>query len=78
MGKLTRRLILWNFCPGIFQLPSIEDQIKRTLNDPKKDIHYMESYLDRREQWLFPGLLSIRSIGIKKCNADLSSIYLIY
>ncbi|KAM0802520.1 hypothetical protein BDR22DRAFT_103551 [Usnea florida] len=26
----------------------------------------MENYLETREQWLFPGLLSIRSIGIKK------------
>ena len=65
--------IIWNFCPVFFRLPSIEDQIKSTLKDPSKNIHFMENYLDTREQWLFPGFLSIRSIGIKKCNVGISN-----
>ena len=39
--------------------------IQDTTDDPNKNIHFMENYYGTQEQWLFPGLMSIRSISIK-------------
>ena len=40
-------------------------KVKDVTNDPNENIHYMENYADTRERWVWPGILSIRSIGIK-------------
>ncbi|KAF6233397.1 hypothetical protein HO173_008329 [Letharia columbiana] len=67
--------IYWNFCPDFWSLPAAPAKIQSTLDDPKKNIHYMENYLGTREQWLFPGIISIRSIGIKKSNVGVHQTY---
>ena len=58
--------ISWNFCPGFWTAPDLVSKVKDTTNDPDKNIHYMKNYYGTREQWVWPGILSIRSIGIKK------------
>ena len=40
--------------------------IQNTIDDPNKNIKFMENYYGTQEQWLFPGLLSIRSVGIQQ------------
>lgn len=63
--------IYWNFCPNFFYKQDIATKIKATINDGGKNTHFMENYYDTREQWLFPGFFSIRSIGIAKSNVGI-------
>lgn len=65
--------IYWNFCPGFWTAPDLISRVKDTTNDPDKNIHYMENYYDTRERWVWPGLLSIRSIGINAMKLDYAS-----
>ncbi|KAF6229876.1 hypothetical protein HO133_004213 [Letharia lupina] len=67
--------IFWNICPGFWSLPTAPDKIQSTIDDPRKNIHYMENYLNTREQWLFSGIISIRSIGIKESNVGVHQTY---
>ena len=63
--------VYWNFCPSFFYKQDIATKIKSVTNDAHKNTHFMENYYDTREQWLFPGFLSIRSIGIRKSNVGI-------
>ena len=56
-------------------MPTAPDKIRNTLADPRKNIHYMENYLDTREQYLFPAVILIRSIGINPSNAGVHQTY---